>query len=380
MMAEPLNVLLVEDSPDDADLVLRELRKNGYNPYHERVQSYEQLSATLEKRAWDIIIADYSMPSFSGLEALKFIKSKNLDTPFILVSGTIGEEIAVSAMKAGAHDYVLKDKLTRLAPAVERELREAVVRKERKRLDEDRTRLLKELQEAVEMRDEFLSIASHELRTPLTPLQIHVQSLIRSLKKDPSTVGTDKLLENLEVADSQVQRLTKLVETLLDISRITAGRLDLHRAEVDLTALARGVGKRMEPEIIKVGSRLVVQSDGPVLGNWDEGRIDQVITNLLSNAIKYGPEKPVEISIGSNGREAHVSVRDYGVGIAKEDQKRIFGRFERALPSNHYGGFGLGLWIVSQIVHAHGGTIGVESRPGEGAIFDVRLPRNNDGK
>lgn len=373
-MNSGLRLLLVEDSPDDAELIVRELRRNAYDLYFERVDTSDAMNAALDRQDWDVIIADYSMPTFTGLEALELMQSRNLDVPFLLVSGTVGEEIAVTAMKAGAHDYVLKDRLTRLGPAIARELREAELRRDQKKSGKERIRLLRELQEAVRVRDEFLSIASHELRTPLTPLQIHLQSLLRQLKKNPANVTTDRLIESLKVAENQVQRITGLIATLLDISRITSGRLDLKYEDLDLAALLREVALRMESEILKAGCTLILNADQPVKGRWDRLRLDQVLTNLLSNAIKYGPGKPIEVHVTGNNSHGRFSVRDFGIGIEQQDQTRIFERFERAVRAEHYGGFGLGLWIVGQVISAHGGTIRVESRPGEGALFDVELP------
>ncbi len=375
MMGKPIRLLLVEDTPDDAELVVHNLRKGGFELMFERVDTPEAMESALTRENWDIIIADYSMPKFSGLEALKLMQSKHLDLPFILVSGTVGEDIAVTAMIEGAHDYVLKDKLTRLAPAVFRELREATSRRERKKSDEERVALLRDLQESVRVRDEFLSIASHELKTPLTPLQLHIDFLLRNLLQDPSKVSSERMVSDLKVAKNQIHRLTLLIETLLDISRITAGRLDLQYEDMDLTHLIQSVADRMRPEIDRARCHLIVWAESPVKGKWDRMRLDQVVTNLLSNAIKYGPGKPIEVNAVSNSGKVHFSVRDHGIGIKPEDQGRIFGRFERAVPNEHYSGFGLGLWIVNQIINAHGGAIRVKSSPGEGAIFEVELPK-----
>jgi len=135
-MGIPLKVLIVEDSENDALLILRELRRGGYDPYHERVQTAEEMDASLKKQAWDIVLSDYSMPRFSGTDALKLLQEKEIDIPFILVSGLIGEETAVEAMNAGASDCIMKSNLLRLVPAIERELRDAVIRRERRQARE----------------------------------------------------------------------------------------------------------------------------------------------------------------------------------------------------------------------------------------------------
>ncbi len=237
----------------------------------------------------------------------------------------------------------------------------------------DNTRLFANAQEAIRVRDDFLSIASHELRTPLTALQAHLQGLLRSLQRElppPATVET-----KIETALRQTRRLGKLVNELLDVSRITAGKLHLEREPFDLAELATELAERFREEAQRAGSELVVRAEHGATGRWDRNRIEQVLTNLLSNAIKYGAGEPVELDVKNTGATVCVSVYDRGIGISPEAQLRIFGRFERASSERHYGGLGLGLYITREIVAAHGGQILVKSAPGEGARFLVVLPR-----
>jgi signal transduction histidine kinase len=169
-----------------------------------------------------------------------------------------------------------------------------------------------------------------------------------------------------------VERLARLVSSLLDISRIGAGRLDFEIEETDLAEVAREVVDRFQDEARRAGCTLLLEAE-PAHGRWDPVRLDQVLTNLLSNAIKYGPGKPVVVRVESRPDKATLSVEDRGIGISERDQRRIFQRFERAVSKRNYGGFGLGLWIVRHIVEALGGTVRVESVPGEGATFIVEL-------
>jgi signal transduction histidine kinase len=178
----------------------------------------------------------------------------------------------------------------------------------------------------------------------------------------------------LTTAERQGQRLEKLVAALLDVSRIHMGRLELEVEEVELGATVREALGAVEDEAAQTGSEIQVRGEA-VRGCWDRLRISQVVTNLLSNAVKYGAGKPVEVEFGPCGDGARLSVRDHGIGIDPTDQAQIFERFERAVSSRNYGGLGLGLYIVKRIVEAHGGTIRVESRPGEGAAFEVELPQ-----
>jgi signal transduction histidine kinase len=239
----------------------------------------------------------------------------------------------------------------------------------------DNARLYREAQEALRLREEFLSIASHELKTPLTALHLQVQVLKRAIATVPwETPGVERLLETLEAAQRQVKRLTKLINDLLDVSRIAGGRLELERSEVDLWTVVRDAAARFEEEVRSAGSELTVESDAPVLGIWDRFRLDQVVTNLLSNAIKYGEGRPIEVRVCSDGATARLTVRDRGTGIAPEHLPRIFDRFERAASSGQPSGLGLGLYICRQLVEAHEGTIRVTSCPGVGSTFEVELP------
>jgi PAS domain S-box-containing protein len=235
---------------------------------------------------------------------------------------------------------------------------------ERRRADEERLRLL-QAQEAVRLRDEFLSIAAHELRTPLTALLLQLQSLEKAA---PNRASTSPALRS-------ARRLAGLVEMLLDVSRIATGRLDLSKEDVDLVQLARDAIDHYSDEAKRVGSQVVLEADRAVRGSWDALRLEQVFANLLGNAIKYAAGSSVTIRVSSRDGEARFEVADHGPGIGADDVTRIFGRFERAAPSRHYGGLGLGLYIARQVVEAHGGSIGVHETPGGGATFSVVLPR-----
>ncbi len=231
----------------------------------------------------------------------------------------------------------------------------------------DNARLFQEAQEAVRIRDEFLAIASHELRTPLTPLKLQLGRLLRQTT-DASTH------EKLVLADGQVDRLTRLITQLLDVSRIASGRLVLDPEPVDLAEVVRREAEHASMEARKKGSELRIHANAPVVGVWDAARLEQVVANLLSNAIKYGDGKPVDVDVSTREGVAYLDVRDHGIGIPTEHQTRIFERYERAVSARHFGGFGLGLWIVRQIVEASSGSIRVESVDGEGSRFIVGLP------
>jgi two-component system sensor kinase FixL len=243
---------------------------------------------------------------------------------------------------------------------------------ERKKL-EVRAQMWRKAREEVRERDEFLSIASHELRTPVTALQLQLQLLQRTAQRSvdelPRVLGG-----KVEALERQTKRISALVNELLDVSRMRLGKLELRYEELDLADVAREALAHLREEIARSGSRLQVDLS-PAPGRWDRVRIEQVITNLLVNAAKFGEGKPISLEVSADATHARIRVVDGGIGIPEEHQARVFDRFERAVPAHHFGGLGLGLYIVRQIVEAHGGAIRVESTPGAGARFAVELPR-----
>jgi signal transduction histidine kinase len=231
----------------------------------------------------------------------------------------------------------------------------------------DNAQLYRRSETAVTLRDDFLSVAGHELRTPLTALKLQLTALERA-GGDPVSRG------RLQAARRQVGRLTTLTDELLDVGRITTGRLTLELEPVDLTTVTLEVAARLAEALTSSGSALTIEAPAPVVGRWDKMRLDQVMTNLLTNAIKYGCGRPIQVLVDSRGGAARITVRDQGIGIESDKQGKIFERFERAVSPRSYGGLGLGLWIVSQIVSALGGSIRVDSAPDQGAAFTVDLP------
>jgi PAS domain S-box-containing protein len=247
----------------------------------------------------------------------------------------------------------------------------------RARVANHNARLLRKNQQALRWRDEFLSVASHELRTPVTSLSLSAQNLESMAAEGTlAAAAPDVVGRGLATVVRQSRHLGRLIEELLDLSRIQAGRFEVVPTDgVDLVKVVRATAGRLERELALAGSTLRIDAPGAIVGSWDRSRLDQVITNLLTNATKFGAGKPIEVTVSASDDAATLVVADHGVGIAPEQQARIFERFERAVSARHYGGLGLGLYIVRQIVDAHHGAISVASRPGQGATFTVALPR-----
>jgi len=239
----------------------------------------------------------------------------------------------------------------------------------------DHARLLGEANAAARAREEFLAVASHELRGPIGTLRMAVQLLMR----DARTGSSRPPEARLRLIERQADRLVALADRLLDVSRITSGRLELAREEADLAALVRDVVARVADEAAEAGCPIRCDAAEPVLAHVDPARVEQVISNLLSNALKYGHGTPIRVAVRAVGERATVEVADGGIGIAAADLTRIFGRFERAVSGRNYAGLGLGLWIARRIVEAHGGTIVVASAPGQGSTFTIELPATLPG-
>jgi signal transduction histidine kinase len=360
-------VLLADDNADMREYVRRVLSAAF------EVETVPDGQAALEAvRAHppELVLTDVMMPRLDGFGLLRALREdpRTRPIPVLMLSARAGEEASIEGLEAGADDYLVK-------PFSARELLARVrsnLELARMRLELSRQEVVAEgLREAVQARDEFLSVASHELKTPLAAFRLQLELIHREL----STESRSRVSPRLSTAGRQVQRLHMLVETLLDVSQLSMGRLTLQPEELDLSQLVAATADRMREELERAGSRVTLKAEGPVVGRYDRLRMKQLITNLLSNAARFGQGKPVEVSVREVAGTVLLSVKDQGLGIAPEDTRRIFERFERAVSARHYGGLGLGLWVARQVVEAHGGRIQVDSVPGQGSTFTVELPR-----
>lgn len=228
---------------------------------------------------------------------------------------------------------------------------------------------------AVNIRDNFLSMASHELKTPLTTLKLQAELRMRSLdRQDYSRFEPEKLRRIFEDEEYQLNRLIRLVDDMLDISRIRSGKFTLQRTESDLVSVVKAVFRRLEPQTKELRTTLHLEAPEILVGRFDSFRLEQVVINLITNAMKYGNQTPVKVRLSQNANEASIVVTDQGRGISDQDKERIFEQFERAISPMEVSGLGLGLYIAKQIVDAHNGSIKVESELGKGSTFIVTLP------
>jgi signal transduction histidine kinase len=375
-MTRDLRVLLVEDSADDAELLLRELRRGGYTPLWLRVQTREELREALARQTWDIVLADYSLPNFSAPEAFAVFKETGLDLPFIIVSGTVGEETAVEAMRAGVHDYLLKDKLTRLVAAAERELREAALRAERRKM-----------QQRLFTADRMVSVGTlaagvaHEINSPLATVILGLEVAIERLSQLTGALDAQPLVAaNLAEVQASLRDVHDASERVCriaqDLRSFSWAGSDDPRGPVDVERVLESA-LRIAWSAIRYKARLVrsYAQVPPVLGS--EPRLGQVFLNLLLNAAQAIPEGELErhelhlATRWADGRVV-VEIRDTGKGIPADVLPRIFEAFFTTKPFGV--GTGLGLTICQQIVTGLGGEIEISSDAGKGTTVRVSFP------
>jgi signal transduction histidine kinase len=371
-----LRLLLVEDDENDAVLILRELVRGGYDPSAVRVQTAEAFHQALATQLWDVIIADHTLPGYSGLQALQTLRATGKDIPFILVSGTVGETIAVTAMKAGAQDYVLKGDLTRLPVAVERELRETAVRAEQARM---RERLV--ISERMASAGMLAAGVAHEINNPLAVALANIDLLTETVvlhkqqsgRTPDAGVPSEDLDEPLHDAKEALQRIRDIVRDVKLFSRPD----DQVATMVDLRRVADS-SVRMAWNEIRHSAQLVKHYDDVPSVHANESRLGQVLLNLLVNAAQaigegHADQDEIRISTrtGDSGT-AIIEVADTGCGIPEENLNRIFDPFFTTKPVGV--GTGLGLAICHGIVTELKGRMDVESQVGKGTVFRIELP------
>ncbi|MGW8466594.1 hybrid sensor histidine kinase/response regulator [Pseudomonas sp. CLCA07] len=384
-------LLIVDDLPENL-LALEALIKREDRMVYKALSADEALSLLLQHE-FALAILDVQMPGMNGFELAELMRGteKTKNIPIVFVSAA-GRELnyAFKGYESGAVDFLhkpldihaVKSKvnvfvdLYRQSKAMKQQV-EALEqsRHEQEELLKQLQRTQLELEQAVRMRDDFMSIVAHEVRTPLNGLILETQLRKMHLARDNASAFTlDKMHAMVDRDERQIKSLIRLIEDMLDVSRIRTGKLSIRPTRFDLVQLVSNLLQNFTPQVKAAESSVTLTAEQPVVGSWDEFRIEQVISNLLTNALRYGAHSPIDVRVYNQDGQARVEVQDRGIGIGEENQKRIFQQFERVSAKTVVAGLGLGLFISEQIVAAHGGTITVESRIGEGALFRVCLP------
>jgi signal transduction histidine kinase len=326
-----------------------------------------------------LALIDVQMPGMSGFELAEFMRGTNRtrSVPIIFVTATAKKQsFSFKGYESGAVDFLLKPLDTHAVKSKVNIFIELYRNQlEQKRLLNELTKTQTQLEKAVHIRDEFMSIASHELKTPLTSLMLQAQFRKRNLRKaDLALFSLDRLQKMFNDDERQLQRLTRLIDDMLDVARISSGKLSVTKDEFDLSELVKELAEQSAEQFSAAGCEVTVTTSEVLIGSWDRFRIEQVVMNLFTNAMRYGQCKPVSVAVDAHDGFARIVVKDQGLGIALENRERIFDRFERAVSANQVQGLGLGLYICRQILESHAGSIRVESVLGEGSSFIVELP------
>jgi signal transduction histidine kinase len=370
-----LRVLIVEDSEEDADLIVLELKRGGFEPFYRRVDNAEDMMAALRDGEWDIVLSDFSMPRFTVIEALHMVQANGLDIPFVIVSATIGEEAAVEAMKAGAHDYILKHRIGRLVPAVNRELRESAMRGERRNLEEQ----LRHAQK-LESLGLLAGGVAHDFNNLLTGILGNASLVLEVLQTDVEVKG---MLNDIIRASERAADLTRQLLAY-------AGKGKFVIEPVDASATVRDISELLRSSVPRtVELSLQLHPDLPPI-EGDSSQIQQLVMNLILNAVEATGERPGVVRVttsvrpvGPGDRVAHfrpdppqsgtyvsIEVMDDGCGMTDLIKTQIFDPFF----TTKFTGRGLGLAAALGIVRGHKGSIAVESKEGYGSTFTVLLP------
>ena len=331
----------------------------------------EALELLLQHR-FAVALLDVQMPEINGFELAELMRGSDhtKEIPIIFVTaGAIDPHHTFRGYEAGAVDFLYKP----LDARIVRSKVQVFLRMEQQRLQIQEQ--LEQLQAALRVRDEFLSIASHELKTPLTSLGLQVQLARRTIKiADGVAPSPEKLAQTLDLANRQIAKLTHLIDDLLDGSRIQGGQLTVSKSATDLVALVREVTERLQPHLEQAGCAVQLHLADSLTAPCESFRVEQVLINLISNVTKYAPGSPVTISLYLKEGRAVLEVRDEGPGIPEDKLESIFDRFERGGKKTGVSGLGLGLYISREIMLAHGGSLRATSRLGAGATFIAELP------
>jgi len=365
-MGQPLKVLIVEDSEIDTELVVQELRQGGFDLSYERVDRPAAFKEALERTSWDLIISDYIMPHFSEPAAIEILKKSGLDIPFIVISGKIGEETAVNAMKSGAHDYVMKDRLNRLVPSINRELKAAKERETNRQSEQEM--------------EQFIDSLTHDLRTPI----IAEDRILELMASGHFGVLSEAMTEVIPELIQSNRFLQHMVNNIIDAYKYRHGKVRLEAYPTEIKSFVSDyvrsvtVNSMLEPKALKINLDFVETLPRVVM---DGNEIQRVLNNILKNAIEHSPkETTIHISMQIADLYVRVAIQDQGPGIAPNMEPYLFKPYTHAISKKyHQVALGLGLYLSKRIIEIHKGQIGYNSESGKGCKFYFDLPAEKVG-
>jgi len=385
MPPEPATkLLIVDDLPENLLALSHILQQEDRVVY--TASSGDAALQLLLQHEFALAILDVNMPGMDGFELAELMRGteKTRHIPIVFVSAA-GKELnyAFKGYETGAVDFLYKpldiaavQSKVKVFVALYRQrlqMQRQVEALEKSRAELHATQI--ELQRLLQVRDEFMSMVAHELRTPLNTLLLETQMRKMHLDRGNAAAFSAEQLRPMIARDGrQIQSMIRLINDMVDVSRIRSGKLSVRAGNTELSGMLQRIASDLEQQAAAVGVTIHLRAPQPVHGVWDEFRIEQVIINLLTNALRYGDGKPVEVTLSTAGGFAEVAVRDYGIGISEADQQRIFAPFERAGSKQVKEGLGLGLYIARQLAETHCGELGVQSAPGQGSVFVLRLP------
>lgn len=386
MHAEKLTKLLIVDDLPENLMALNEIIKQNDRIVYQAMSGEDALMLLLQHE-FALAILDVTMPGMDGFELAELMRSteKTRHIPIVFVSAA-GKELnyAFKGYETGAVDFLhkpldiaaVKSKVNVFVSLYQQrnEVKRQVEALEKSQQELHATQI--ELQRSLRMRDDFMSMVAHELRTPLNTLFLETQMRKMQLEKSNMEAFNEEKLQRMVARDGrQIQSMIRLIDDMVDVSRIRSGKLSIRPTETELSDLLQRIVSDLSHQAAAAGASIMLDAEKIASGTWDEFRVEQIIINLLTNALRYGGGKPVTVTLQANPVYAEVTVRDQGNGITAADQHRIFEPFERA-GTKTGAGLGLGLYIARQLAEAHGGSLTVESTYGEGAAFTLRLPFN----
>jgi signal transduction histidine kinase len=362
-----LRVLMVEDSAGDVELALLALRSDGFDVSGDVAQSAEEFTARIRTATYDVVIADYNLPKWRGMEAVDILRRENLEVPLIVVTGYLGEEKAVECIKQGATDCVLKDRLARLPSSVRRALEEKRLRDLRRKSETELASKVAELARSNEELEQFAYVASHDLQEPLRMIASYTQLLSERYRGKLDEQADKYIAYSVDGA----VRMQALIHDLLKFSRV--GKAEIELSITDCRTAVEEAVKNLRAAIEQSGA-VVKWNDLPAI-MADRSQLTQVFQNLIANAVKFhASDKPViQIDAQRRDHEWVLTVSDNGIGILEENWKDVFVIFRRLHSRSEYPGNGIGLSICKKIIERHGGRIWIEAQPKPGCCFRFSL-------